>query len=147
MKGRIGALLMALLMALYLVLVGQRAVLLIGTGIPIAVALGVALLVFPLLGAWALVRELLFGMRTERLVKILDSEHALPQDTLPHRPSGRPIRAAADEEFQQFRADVESQPESWRAWFRLGLAYDASGDRHRARSALRKAIALSRATA
>lgn len=138
---------MALLMVLYLVLVGQRAVLLIGTAIPIAVGLGVALLVFPLIGAWALVRELLFGVRTERLVKILDEEHALPQDTLPHRPSGRPVRAAADEEFQQFRDEVESQPESWRAWFRLGLAYDASGDRRRARSALRKAIALSRATA
>jgi cytochrome c-type biogenesis protein CcmH/NrfG len=145
-KGRIGAILMAVLMVLYLVLVGQRAVLLVGTGIPIAVGLGVALLVFPLIGAWALVRELLFGVRTEKLVKILDGEHALPQDTLPHRPSGRPIRAAADEEFLQFRAEVESQPESWRAWFRLGLAYDASGDRRRARAALRKAIALSRAT-
>lgn len=147
MKGRIGALLMALLMALYLVLIGQRAVLLVLTGIPIAVALGVALLVFPLIGAWALVRELLFGVRTERLVRILDEEQALPQDTLPHRPSGRPVRSAADEEFQQFRDEVESAPESWRAWFRLGLAYDASGDRRRARAALRKAIALSRATA
>lgn len=147
MKGRIGALLMALLMVLYLVLVGQLAVRLIGTAIPIAVALGVALLVFPLIGAWALVRELLFGVRTERLVKILDSEHALPEDLLPHRPSGRPIRAAADEEFLQFRDEVESQPESWRAWFRLGLAYDASGDRRRARAALRRAIALSRTTA
>jgi Flp pilus assembly protein TadD len=37
---------------------------------------------------------------------------------------------------------VEQDPASWRAWFRLGLAYDASGDRRRARGAIRRAIAL-----
>ena len=33
----------------------------------------------------------------------------------------------------------------WDAWFRLALAYDASGDRRRARWATRQAIKLSRA--
>ena len=32
----------------------------------------------------------------------------------------------------------------WRAWLRLGLVYDASGDRRRARAAVRRAIALAR---
>ena len=35
--------------------------------------------------------------------------------------------------------------DSWRAWLRLGLAYDASADRKRARWATREAIKLSRA--
>ncbi|MFP3380386.1 tetratricopeptide repeat protein, partial [Bacillus sp. SIMBA_069] len=58
-----------------------------------------------------------------------------------------PLRDAADEQFPQYRAEVEAAPESWRAWFRLGLAYDASGDRRRAREALRQAIRLERADA
>jgi cytochrome c-type biogenesis protein CcmH/NrfG len=68
-------------------------------------------------------------------------------EDLPTRASGRPFRDAADEQFPQYRAEVESAPESWRAWFRLGLAYDASGDRRRAREALRQAIRLERAEA
>ncbi|WP_312678621.1 tetratricopeptide repeat protein, partial [Microbacterium sp.] len=43
-----------------------------------------------------------------------------------------------------YRADVEQHPSDWRAWFRLGLAYDGAGDRTRARQAIRKAIALAR---
>jgi Flp pilus assembly protein TadD len=54
------------------------------------------------------------------------------------------VRAVADEEFPRYKAEVEAEPGSWRAWFRLGLAYDASGDRRRARWALREAIRLSR---
>jgi Flp pilus assembly protein TadD len=50
------------------------------------------------------------------------------------------LRDAADEEFPRYKAEVEAAPDSWRAWFRLGLAYDASGDRRRARSALRESI-------
>jgi tetratricopeptide (TPR) repeat protein len=146
-KGRIAAWAMAVLLALYLVLVADRSVRLVATGEPVAIGLGVALIVLPLIAAWALMRELLFGIRTERLVKDLEAEDGLPADELPKRPSGRPDRAAADAEFDRYRAEVDAEPESWRAWFRLGLAYDASGDRRRARAALRRAIALNRQAA
>ena len=145
MKNRIAAIVMAVILALYLVLVLQRAVMLMATGEGILIAMGVALLVLPIIAAWAIGRELLFGARTEKLVKVLADEGALPVDDLPHRASGRPLRDAADAEFPRYKAEVEAQPESWRAWFRLGLAYDASGDRRRARSALREAIRLNRA--
>jgi tetratricopeptide (TPR) repeat protein len=144
MKGRIAAWAMAVLLALYLVLVADRSVRLVATGEPVAIGLGAALIVLPLIAAWALMRELLFGIRTERLVRELEAEDGLPEDELPRRPSGRPDRAAADAEFDRYRAEVDAEPESWRAWFRLGLAYDASGDRRRARAALRRAIALNR---
>jgi tetratricopeptide (TPR) repeat protein len=147
MKGRIAAWAMAVLLALYLVLVADRSVRLVATGEPVAIGLGVALIVLPLIAAWALMRELLFGIRTERLVRELEAEDGLPEDELPKRPSGRPDRAAADAEFDRYRAEVDAEPESWRAWFRLGLAYDASGDRRRARAALRRAIALNRQAA
>ncbi len=144
MKNRVAAILMAVLLLLYLVLVFQRAVLFIETGQPIAIAMGVVLFVLPVIAAWAIGRELLFGARTEKLVRILDGEGGLPVDDLPHRASGRPIRDAADKEFPQYKAEVEAEPGSWRAWFRLGLAYDASGDRRRARAALRESIRLYR---
>ncbi len=146
MTGRIAAVLMSALLALYLVLVLQLALRLIAVDIGISKALGIALLVLPLLGAWALAAELLFGIRTQRLVRRLDASGELPVDELPKRTSGRPERAAADAEFPRFKAEVEADPGNWKAWFRLGLAYDASGDRRRARRSLRRAIALERET-
>ncbi|MGO4300602.1 tetratricopeptide repeat protein [Leifsonia sp. RAF41] len=147
MRNRLAAIFMALLLLVYLVLVTQRAVLLIATGQPVGIVMGIALFVLPVIAAWAIGRELLFGARTERLVRQLDAEGNLPVEDLPMRASGRPLRDAADEQFPQYRAEVEAAPESWRAWFRLGLAYDASGDRRRAREALRQAIRLERAGA
>ena len=144
MKSRVAALLMAVLLAVYLVLVGQRAVMFVLTGEPIAIAIGVALIILPLVGAWALVRELMFGFRTQQLVEQLEREGELPVDDLPKRASGRPLREAADAEFGQYRDAVEHDETDWRAWFRLGLAYDASGDRRRARQSLRTAIRLER---
>ncbi|MFB2555908.1 hypothetical protein [Herbiconiux liangxiaofengii] len=142
MKGRVAAIVMAVILAVYLVLVGQRAVMFVLTGEPIAIAIGVTLVVLPLVGAWALARELWFGVRTQQLVERLEREGGLPVDELPRRASGRPEREAADAEFGRYRDDVEHDESSWQAWFRLGLAYDASGDRRRARGALRTAIRL-----
>ena len=144
MKGRVAALLMSALLVLYLVLVLQLAIRLITVDNGISKTLGIALLVLPLLGGWALVAEILFGIRTQRLVRELDAAGELPVDSLPRRTSGRPQRAAADAEFPRYRAEVEADPGSWQAWFRLGLSYDASGDRSRARRSLRRAIALER---
>lgn len=144
MKGRVAAGLMALLLLFYLVLVGWRAVLFLQSGEPVGIVIGVALLVLPLIGAWALVAELRFGRNSERLVRRLEAEGGLPVEDLPIRPSGRPLRDAADAEFPVYRAAVDAAPDDWRAWFRLGLAYNSAGDRRRARGAIRTAIALER---
>jgi hypothetical protein len=145
-RARLAALVMAALLALYLVFVAQYAVRLVLDENGIARAIGVALAVLPLLGAWALVAELVFVARAERLVRVLGDEGGLPVDDLPRLPSGRPDPVAADLEFPRYRDAVEADPGSWRDWLRLGLAYDASGDRGRARWATRKAIALERAS-
>jgi hypothetical protein len=143
MKNRLAALFMGLLLLVYIVIAGQRSVLLFRAGTPLGVVAGCALIVFPLIALWALWRELRFGWQTERLVRRLDAEGGLPVEAAVTA-SGRPVRGVADEEFPRYKAEVEAAPESWRAWFRLGLAYDASGDRRRARWALREAIRLSR---
>ncbi|WP_423262582.1 hypothetical protein [Herbiconiux sp. 11R-BC] len=147
MKNRVAALVMAALLALYIVLVGQRAVMFVMTGVPIGIAMGLFLMLLPIVGVWALTRELMFGFRTQKLVEQLEREGELPVDDLPKKASGRPLREAADDEFEQYREAVEQNEQSWRDWFRLGLAYDASGDRRRARAALRTAIRLERTPA
>jgi tetratricopeptide (TPR) repeat protein len=136
---------MAVLLLLYLGLVAQLAFRLLAVDELVAKALGIALLVLPLVGWWALVVELVFGVRSERLGRRLAAEGETPMQDLPRRPSGRIERAAADAAFVRYQAEAESAPERWESWYRLGLAYDACGDRRRARSAIRQAIALDRA--
>ena len=142
MKGRVAAGTMCALLVVYLILVGQRAVLFVQTGVPVAVVLGAALIVLPIIGVFALVAEIRFGLVTEAIVKQLEVEGALPVDDVPRRASGRYEREAADEAFPPYAAAVEKSPDDWRAWFRLGLAYDACGDRRRARGAIRRSMRL-----
>ena len=142
MTARIGVVVMAALLALYIVLVGQRAWLLIVSGDPIGVTMGIALIVLPVIAAWALGRELWFGVRAQQLGRRLESEGGLPSDEVTVRPSGRVMREDGDAVFPAYRADAEAHPDDWRAWYRLGLAYDAAGDRRRAREAVRTAIRL-----
>ncbi|SDQ77212.1 hypothetical protein [Quadrisphaera sp. DSM 44207] len=140
----VAVLLAALL--LYLLLLGQRGWLLIASGQgPVPVLFGLGVLLLPLLVAWAVLRELVFGVRTEAMARELDAAGRLPVDDLPRTPSGRVQRAAADAAFARYRAETEADPQDWGGWFRLGCAYDAAGDRRRARRALRHASALRRA--
>jgi len=142
MTARIGVAVMAVLLALYIVLVAQRAWLLLTSGEPIAIAMGVGLVVLPVVAAWALGRELWFGVQAERLARRLEAEGGLPEEEVGVRPSGRVLREDGDAVFPAHRADVEAHPDDWRAWYRLGLAYDAAGDRRRARAAVRQAIRI-----
>jgi len=143
-RGKLLAAAMITLLAVYLGLSLHRAVLLLGTDGWIVKGFGVAMLVLPAVGTWALVREVLFGVRTERLGRALAEEGGLPPDDLPRTPAGRIDRDAADARFETHRAETEAEPGDWRNWYRLSLAYSAAGDRSRARSAMRDAVALSR---
>lgn len=126
----------------YAGLVGWRGALLIADGRPVAVAFGLALLVFPLVGLAAVAAEVRFGLRSARLADRLADERGLPVDVLPRTAAGRVVRAAADADFDRWQADVTASPDDWRCWYRLALAYDAAGDRRRARGATRHAVAL-----
>lgn len=144
MRTRIAVAVMATLLALYLVFALRYGLILIGVGTPVAIGIGVGLLILPLVGAWALGAEILFVVRADRLAKRLESEGGMPAEPVPVSASGRPDRDAADALFPRYQVAVEASPESWRDWFRLGIAYDASGDRRRARWATRTAIRLAR---
>ena len=144
MRTRIAVVIMAALLALYLIFAVRYGFILIGVGEPIPIAIGVALLILPVIGAWAMVSEILFAVRADRLAKRLEEEGGMPTEQVPVSASGRVDRAAADALFPSYKAAVDAAPESWRAWFRLALAYDASGDRRRARWATRTAIKLAK---
>lgn len=141
-SGKAAALVMAALLALYLVASLILAVGFLSTGEPIGVTMGVALIALPLIGFWALWRELQFGWRSEKLIGQLEAEHQLLE--LPAAANGPESRRIADEVFPALQDAVIAEPESWRAWLRLSLGYDAAGDRKRARAAARRAIELSR---
>lgn len=143
---KLAGLSMAALLVIYLVFIVQYALVLIAIDQPIAKAMGVALIVLPFVGAWALAVELLFAFSAERLLRVLREEGGMPADDLPRLPSGRIDPEAADAAFPKYQEEAEAAPQSWRTWLRLGLAYDASGDRKRARWAMREAIRIDRAT-
>lgn len=138
------ALAMAALLALYVIVAGDRAVRFIATGEALGIAVGSALIVMFLVGAWALVREVVFGVQLEGAVAELEAEGGMPAP-LPGTPSGRADKEAAERAFPVAKGDVEQHPESWQSWLRLSMAYDAARDRRRARHAARTALSLRRA--
>ena len=141
-RGRVFATMTVALLALYLAFTARLGVMMMLSGEALFIPLGAALILLPALGAWAMVREVLFGIRVQRLGRILGEEGGLPPDDLPRSESGRIDRGAADAAFERQREETEAAPGDWRSWFRLSLAYDAAGDRKRARQAMRRSVAL-----
>jgi len=142
---RVGVGVMAVCLALYIVVVGQRAVVMLTTGEPIAIAIGAALLVMPLIGAWALYREMRFGFAADRLGRTLDAEGGMPEAEGELTPSGRIVREDVVPMVAKYTAAAEAAPQDWRARYRLGVVQDAAGRRKDARASIREAIRLERA--
>lgn len=135
--------LLCMAMLVYLVLLGRMAVALIGSGRTAAVGLGVALLILPAIGLWAMIATLRAGFAHQRLARLIaDDGMELDISALPRRPSGRIQRDAADALFATVRTEVEGDPDDWRRWYRLARAYDYAGDRRRAREAMKTAVEL-----
>lgn len=140
--GKTFAALTCTLLALYLVYTADRGVSLLLSGSVAGVVLGLGMILLPVLGAWALVREILFGTRIQMMAQQLSDSGDLAEDNLPRTPSGKVDREAAAAEFESFAAAVEQEPENWKAWFNLACMYDAVGERKRARAAMRNAWSL-----
>lgn len=138
MSAKIWALVMAALAVIYVVLLGQKAVLLLLEPSLVAKAMGVSLLVLPAIAAWAILTEIRFGIDAERLARI--NSQPLLQFVL--RPSGKPTKESAAAEFERVKAQVSQDLGNWELWFRLGESYEAAGDRKLARKSIRKAIKL-----
>jgi cytochrome c-type biogenesis protein CcmH/NrfG len=134
---------MCLAMIAYFVLLGRTAIVLIGSGEVAAIGLGIAVLILPIIGGWALFATLRAGFAHQRLAR-LAAEDGMELDVsaLPRRASGRVERDAADALFNTVRTELDNDPDNWVRWYRLARAYDYAGDRGRAREAMRKAVTL-----
>ncbi|MBB1260819.1 tetratricopeptide repeat protein [Streptomyces alkaliterrae] len=144
MRAKITYFVLAAVLCVYFVLVGGRGVALIPYGSPVTVGFGVAVLVLPLIGLWFLWQSTAFAHRAGRLARELEAEGGLPVDELERTPSGRVDKASADAVFARRRAETEANPEDWRSWFRLAVAYHDARDTPRARKAMQRAITLRR---
>ena len=134
---------MCVALLVYFVLLGRSGVLLVSSGRPAAIGLGVAILLLPIVGLWAMIATLRAGFAHQRLARIAREEGMeLDVSALPRRPSGRLERDAADALFDSVRAEVEADPDDWRRWYRLARAYDYAGDRSRARETMKKAVQM-----
>lgn len=144
MRARTVAFILVAVLGVYLVLVGWRGVVLVAEGVGsgdwVGVLLGVSVLVFPVIGAGLVWREVRFGMDTQALAADLAARDELPVDDLPKRPSGRVEKQAAREAFDVSHLAAQSRPDDPAAWYRLGLAYNDMGDRRQARASIREAI-------
>lgn len=141
MRTKIWVAVMAILAVSYIAIFGSRGLLLIAEPSIIAQLIGVSMFVFPLVALWSIAVEIKFGFDSERLSKRLTQEK-FPELELELRPSGKAHTESAKVEFQKVKQQLESNESDWRLWFRLGEAYEASGDRKRARAAIREAIKL-----
>jgi hypothetical protein len=134
---------MCLALAVYFLMLGRAAVIFITSGRPAAIGLGLALLVFPLIGVWVLVNTLRAGLAHQRLARLAREQGMdLDVSALPTRPSGRIERDAADALFVAVKGELESDSDNWVRWYRLARAYDYAGDRSRARDAMRTAVRM-----
>jgi len=135
--------LLCVALVIYFVILGRTAIALLRTGTPAAVALGVGVLILPLVGGWVVVATLRAGLAHQRLARLAAQDGMeLDVSALPRMPSGRIERDAADRLFATVRAEVDDNPQDWRHWYRLARAYDYAGDRGRAREAMRRAVDL-----
>lgn len=146
-NAKLGAALMALLTLIYTALLANTGITLLLVDEPVARVMGALILVFPVFSLWVTIREFVFGVQVERLAAKIEREGKWPHFAFEYRPSGRPTRESADRVFESFALAAHQNPASANAWFSLSLAYDAAGDRLRARQAMRKALALSRTKA
>lgn len=139
---KLGAAISISLLAVYLLLLSKWALGMLAIGTWLGIVLGSLVFAFPILGAYAIYRELRFGLKVEAMGRDLENANEWPVFQLELRPSGRPTKESADENFKTIAKQAEANPNDWKSAFALALAYDACGDRPRARKAMAEAMAL-----
>ncbi len=143
-RPKIASLFMAVLLVIYLGFTINYAWILVRDPSLLVQAMGYALVVLPLLGAWGLTTELLFARRASKLTERLNAKGMSPDLGVTAMANESLRRDAALKEFDRFRSETQNNPQSWESWLRLGLVYYQCGDKRRARSAVRRAISLER---
>ena len=144
MKAKLSATLMGLLTLVYVALLANTGFKLLTMESAIAKSMGVLILVFPVVAVWLTAMEFRFGVQLENLSKRIEVDGQWPELAFEYRPSGRATKESAALVFAECAKKVAADEGNYLNWFALGLAYDAAGDRRRARAAMRRALKLNR---
>lgn len=146
--GKVGAAFTVLVMVMLSGALALSGVRLVTSDDLVLTGIGIGVLLLVVIGVLLVAGEVRLGSQSARLARALEAEGGLPYDPpgVTRLPSGRLEKSDADRVFELRRAEVEAAPEDWRAWWRLAAAYGEARDARRGRRAMRKAVALERAT-
>lgn len=107
---------------------------------------GFVMLVVCVLAVVLFVRKVRFTSAAQRVARRIGEEGGFAhREDLPRDARGKVERDIAVMELGKRQAEVEADPDDWRAWFMLGVAHGDVKDPHAAREAVRRAVALERA--
>lgn len=127
------ALILAAVLSVYLFFAASRGIDLIRTDDPAVQALGVAVLILPILGAFLVIREIRFGKLSYQMGQVIDEAYLPAADI------------AADQKNANLVAAIDRAKEdmdNWKAWYSVALAYELMNERKLAREAMRYSVEL-----
>ena len=127
-----GVIFMSALLALYLAFAVYQAALLVLSGEPFTLVYGLALFVAPVIGMWALVRELKFGRDAQRMFTQYIAERGEPKLPVINRRDQVAVEAVV----------ATPVPSTWQDALVLGLTLDTVSRRREGRAMVRQAIKL-----
>lgn len=127
------SLILAAVLSVYLFFAASRGIDLIRTDDPAVQALGVAVLILPILGAFLVIREIRFGKLSYQMGQVIDEAYLPAADI------------AADQKNANLVAAIDRAKEdmdNWQAWYSVALAYELMNERKLAREAMRYSVEL-----
>jgi len=127
------AIILSLILSVYLFFAASRGLDLLRAEDSGVKALGLAVLILPLLGVIVVIREIRFGRTSYQMGQTINESY-LPMSDL------------TDDEkkinLDQVIARAKNELTSWQAWYSVALAYDLLNERKLAREAMRHSVEL-----
>jgi hypothetical protein len=145
MRARTLALILSGMLAVYLLLLGRTGVLLLTSGSGVGIAFGLSVLVFPVIGAWIIYREIRFGFTTQKMTEVVVAAQGEGLEGEASDGEESELAEIGETDFEAVKSDAEANPRDWEPWFQVAVAYDEAGDRRQARKSMHHAASLFRA--
>lgn len=127
------ALFLAAILGVYLVFAALRGIDLLKSDDPAVKALGISVLILPLIGTILVIREIRFGRLSYQMGQTIDTSY-LPTNGM----SETQKQANLDSAIEKAKANMKS----WQAWYSVALAYDLLSERKLAREAMQYSVEL-----
>ena len=127
------ALILSSILGVYLLFTASRGLDLLKVDDPAVKALGLAVLVLPILGVILVVREIRFGKLSYVMGQLIDTTY-LPQTGLSEEEKTAFLESAIEK--------TKSDMKNWQSWYSVALGYDLVNQRKLAREAMQHSVEL-----